>query len=305
MRRFEALAASADAVVNNLKGDQAAKLGLDHAALGRLKPELVCLHVTAYGRDNARAGRPGYDYMMQAEAGLMSLTGEPGGPPSRTGGPSMIDYATSMTAMIGLLGALLGARRTGQGCDVDVCLLDVALHQLGYAGTWFLNSGVAGTQQPRSSHASVTPVQTFTTRDGWVFVMCMTQKFWAAMLGVLGRDDLGRDPRFADNASRVRHRGELTAILDAEFATRTTEEWVEALSGLLPVGPVLDVAQALTSPFVQATGMIQSAPHPADPDFRVMASPIRIDGRRSQATVCSAMGADTDAVLGALPVEAE
>ena len=298
--QFEALALTSDAVVNNLRGDQAAKIGLDYAALGKLKPSLVCLHVTAYGRENERAGRPGYDYMMQAESGLMSLTGEPGSPPSRTGGPSMVDHATAMTAMVGLLGALLGAKTTGKGCDVDVSLMDVALHQLGYAATWFLNSGDLQTQQPRSSHFAVTPVQTFTTQDGWIMVMCMTDRFWEAMLGVMGRSDLGRDPRFASNPARVTHRSELTEILDAEFRRRTTAEWLDLLSDILPVGPVNDLGQALSSEFIARTGMIQNAPHPSDPGFRVVASPIKINGQRAQAQVCSAMGADTDAILGAL-----
>lgn len=304
-RAFEALARSADAVVNNLRGDQAARMGLDYAALGKLKPSLVCLHVSAYGRDNERAGRPGYDYMMQAESGLMSLTGEPGGPPCRTGGPSMVDHATAMTAMVGLLGAMLGAKTTGKGCDVDVCLLDVALHQLGYAATWRLNNDIDLTQQPRSSHFSVTPVQTLTTADGWIFVMCMTQKFWEAMLGVLGRQDLNADPRFATNEARVAHRTQLTAILDAEFARRPTDAWVADLSSLLPCGPVYDLGQALGSDFVQRTGMIQTAPHPHDPDFKVLSSPIRINGRRARARVCSAVGADTEAVLGPLMGGAE
>ena len=297
-RQFERLVLSADAVVNNLRGDQAGKMGLDYAALGKLKPSLVCLHITAYGRNNERAARPGYDYMMQAESGIMSLTGEPGGPPSRTGGPSMIDYATGLTAMVGLLGAMLGAARTGKGCDVDVCLHDVALHQLGYAATWFLNTGEVQTQQPRSGHFSVAPVQTVPTADGWIFVMCMTQKFWEAMIGAIGRSDLQADPRFSDNPSRFRNREALTDLLDAEFLKHPTQHWLDVLSDVLPVAPVNDIGQALTTPFVQGTGMVQSTPHPQAGELRVMASPIKIDGERPRPGVCSPMGADNEAVLG-------
>ncbi len=298
-RQFERLAASADAVVNNLRGDQAAKLGLDYATLGKLKRELVCLHITAYGRDNERASRPGYDYMMQAESGMMSLTGEPGGPPSRTGGPSMIDYSTGLTAMTGLLAAMLGAGRSGQGCDVDVCLHDVALHQLGYVATWFLNTGEVQTQQPRSGHFSVAPVQTVPTADGWIFIMCMTQRFWEAMLEALGRQDLQADPRFCDNAARFRHRDALTEALDAVFLQHPSQHWLDLLSGLLPVAPVHDIGQALTTPFVQATGMVQTATH-SQGDLRVMASPIKINGERARLPACSPLGADNDTVLGAL-----
>jgi crotonobetainyl-CoA:carnitine CoA-transferase CaiB-like acyl-CoA transferase len=125
---FLHLVAGADAVVNNLRGDLPAQLGLDYATLSHTRPAIVCVHISAYGRDSERAAWPGYDYLMQAESGLMSLTGEPEGPPSRFGAPSLIDHMTGMTAMVGLLAGLLQARTSGRGCDVDLSLLDVALH---------------------------------------------------------------------------------------------------------------------------------------------------------------------------------
>ena len=303
--RLEALVAGADAVVNNLRGDQPAKLGLEYEQLGRIKPSIVCLHISAYGRDNARAGWPGYDYLMQAEAGLMSLTGEPSGPPTRFGAPSPIDHMTSMTAMIGLLSALLGARATGKGCDVDVSLLDVALHLLGYAGTWAVNDGAGAQRQARSAHYSVAPVQTFPTSDGWVFIMCMTQKFWEVLLQVIGRPELALDPRFVTNPDRYANREALTAILDEVMLTRSTADWLAALSGKLPIAPVFDVRQALSSPFVQQIGMVQTTPHPADPGFKAMSSPIKINGERGTNIPCPPLGASNADVLGELePVPA-
>jgi len=299
-RRFEALALGADAVVNNLRGDQPAKLGIEYAQLGRIKPSIVCLHISAYGRDNARAAWPGYDYLMQAEAGLMSLTGEPSGPPTRFGAPSPIDHMTGMTAMIGLLSALLGARTTGKGCDVDVSLLDVALHLLGYAGTWAINDGAGAERQARSAHYSVAPVQTFPTADGWVFIMCMTQKFWEVLLEVIGRPELAEDPRFRTNPDRFAHRETLTAILDGVMTTRSTADWLKALAGKLPIAPVFDVRQAFLNPFVAEVGMVQAAPHPADPDFKVMASPIKINGARGPSVPCPPLGANNADVVGEL-----
>ena len=297
-RQFEQLVRGADAVVNNLRGDLPAKLGLEYAVLGKLKPAIVCLHISAYGRDNARAAWPGYDYLMQAEAGLMSLTGEPGGPPVLFGSPSPIDYSTGLTAMIGLLGAMLGAQRSGIGCDVDVCLMDVALHQLGYAATWQLNSGGGAERQARSGHYSVAPCQTFPTADGWIFVMCVTQKFWEALVEVIGRPELARDPRFLTNHDRFANNAVLTGILDEVFLARSTADWLKALSGVLPVAPVFDVAQALASPFVAEAGMIQPAPHAARSDFKMLSSPIKIDGDRGRPAVCPPMGADNAEVLG-------
>src|SRR5690606_8574337 len=165
---FETLAREADVVLNNLRGDQPAKLGLDYASLSRLNKALVCVHISAYGRDNPRASWPGYDYLMQAECGLMHLTGELGTPPARFGAPSIVDHMTGLTSMVGLLSSLLRARETGLGCDVDTNLFDVTLHQLGYTATWLLNEQHAAQRQKRSAHYSLTPVQTFPTADGWI-----------------------------------------------------------------------------------------------------------------------------------------
>jgi len=139
------LASSADALLNNLRGDLPAKLGLDYQSMSTVNAKLVCVHLSAYGRNNERASWPGYDYLMQAESGLMHLTGEPDGPPSRLGAPSIIDQTTGLTAAVGLLSAVIQARSSGKGCDVDTCLIDVALHQLGYVATWYLNEGHVST----------------------------------------------------------------------------------------------------------------------------------------------------------------
>ncbi|MCY1244699.1 Acetyl-CoA:oxalate CoA-transferase [compost metagenome] len=153
---------------------------------------------------------------MQAESGLMDLTGDPHGDPTRFGA-SVIDYMTGITGMLGLLGAVRRAQLTGEGCDVDVSLFDVALHQLGYAGTWYLNKGHASGRLPRGAHLSVTPVQTFPTADGWIYVMCMTDKFWLALLGVIARPGLNEDSRFKTQKLRAENREDLTATLDAVF----------------------------------------------------------------------------------------
>lgn len=294
---FEELVSSSDAVVNNLRGDLPAKLGLEYTALTHINPRVVCLHISAYGRDNERAAWPGYDYLMQAEAGLMHLTGEPDGPPSRFGAPSLVDHVTGLTATVGLLGALVKARESGQGCDVDTCLFDVALHQLGYAATWYLNEGAVTTRQTRSAHLSLSPVQTFPTADGWVFVMCMTQKFWLALLSVLGREDLTERPEFATPADRGQHRAELSAILDEEFQAQTTQFWLERLGGVLPISPVRTIDEALSSPEVVNAGMVASVPHPQRPDFRALANPLKFNGKRLPQRVCSPLGADNDALL--------
>jgi crotonobetainyl-CoA:carnitine CoA-transferase CaiB-like acyl-CoA transferase len=301
--RFLALVATADAVVNNLRGDLPTTLGVDYASLRAANPAIVCLHISAYGRDNSRRAWPGYDFLMQAEAGLMSVTGEPDGPPSRMG-VSMIDYMTGMTGMVGLLSCILGARQSGRGCDVDASLFDVAIHQHAYAGLWFLNSGEVPRRAPRSAHASVAPVQTLRTADGWIYVMCMKDKFWEELADRIGRPELKSDPRFATQEARRDNRASLTEVLDAQLETRTTAEWLQVLAGALPVAPIYDVDEAFASPFMAETGMVRALPHPARPDFRVLANPLKIDGARLDQAVCPPLGADTDDIFGALDRDA-
>jgi crotonobetainyl-CoA:carnitine CoA-transferase CaiB-like acyl-CoA transferase len=293
---FRRLVRTADVVLNNLRGDQPEKLGLDYAALATANPRILCAHLSAYGRDNERKGWPGYDYLMQAEAGYLHLTGEPGTPPARMG-LSIIDYMTGITTAVAVLAALVGTMKSGRGRDIDVSLFDVALHQLTYPGTWYLNEGLRTDRLPRSSHPSAVPVQLFQTRDGWIFVMCMTDKFWQALLGVLAREDLATHPHYADAIARREHRDTLTAVLDAEFERETTAHWLGRLQGLLPVAPVYDLPQALDNPFAEAVGMVRALPHPARPDFRVLANPIKLDGARLPSRPAPALGEHTDELL--------
>ncbi len=293
---FRLLVRRADVVMNNLRGDQPEKLGLDYATLAPVNPRILCAHLSAYGRDNERKGWPGYDYLMQAEAGYLHLTGEPGTPPARMG-LSIIDYMTGITTAVAVLAALVGTMKSGHGRDIDVSLFDVALHQLTYPGNWYLNEGLRTERLPRSSHPSAVPVQLFRTRDGWIFVMCMTEKFWQALLGVLAREDLATHPHFTDASARREHRDALTAVLDAEFERETTAHWLERLQGLLPVAPVYDLPQALDNSFAAAVGMVRALPHAARPDFRVLANPIKLDGERLPSRPAPVLGEHTDELL--------
>jgi crotonobetainyl-CoA:carnitine CoA-transferase CaiB-like acyl-CoA transferase len=293
---FRRLVRKADVVMNNLRGDQPGKLGLDYASLGASNPRILCAHLSAYGRDNDRKGWPGYDYLMQAEAGYLHLTGEPGTPPARMG-LSIIDYMTGITTAVAVLSSLIGVMKSGRGGDIDVSLFDVALHQLTYPGSWYLNEGHRTERLPRSSHPSAVPVQLLRTSDGWIFVMCMTEKFWQALLGKLGRVDLASDVRFATPDARRRNRDELTEVLDCEFLRRTTQQWLERLQGALPAAPVYDLAQALDNPYASAIGMVRALPHPARPDFRVLANPIKLGGLRLPSKRAPGLGEHTDYLL--------
>lgn len=293
---FRRLAAGADAVLNNLRGDMPGRLGLTHAALAEVRPALVCLHLSGYGRTGERAAWPAYDYLMQAEAGFMALTGEPGGPPTRMG-LSIVDYLTGITAAFALTAALLGALRTGRGRDVDVSLYDVAIHQLTYPAAWYLNAGDVVERRPRSGHPSVVPCEMFPTADGRIFVMCVLPKFWRALCDALDLPGLPEDPRFATAEARRQNRDALAAILDGRFRSATTAEWLARLAGRVPVAPVLTLPEALENPWLATAGGIGRVDHPARPDLRMLANPIRLDGARPALRPAPALGADTGAVL--------
>jgi crotonobetainyl-CoA:carnitine CoA-transferase CaiB-like acyl-CoA transferase len=296
---FEKLVASADAVLNNLRGDQPAKLGLDYKTLKAVKPSIVCAHLSAYGRDNDRADWPGYDYLMQAEAGFCLLTGEPDGPPARFG-LSVVDFMTGMTMSIALLSGVIGAMKSGQGRDVDVSLFDVALHQLSYPATWYLNNGHVTQRMPRGAHPATVPAQMYKARDGHVFVLCMIDKFWRALCEGLSIPALADDARFNSIPQRRINREALTPILDAEFEKHTPDEWMQKLGGVIPIAPVYNMAQGLDNPYVAEVGMIQKLNHPANPALRRLANPIKVDGARVPATPAPTMGADTEPLLKAL-----
>ena len=295
---FQALARRADAVLDNLRGDQPGKLGLTYEDLKYVNPRIVCAHLSAYGREGSRKAWPGYDYLMQAEAGHMSLTGEPGGPPARYG-LSIVDLMTGLAAAFGLLAGVMSARATGRGMDVDTSLFDVALHNLNYPGTWFLNAGAVTARTPRSAHPSLTPSQLYRTKDGWIFIMCNKEKFWGALAQKLGRPEWATDPDFATFKARLANRERATQMLDTELMKRTTDEWIEHFAGAVPAAPVYDVAQALENDFVAERGGITEFTYPDGRSARMIAAPLRIPGVTLPTRAAPAMGADTEAELRA------
>jgi crotonobetainyl-CoA:carnitine CoA-transferase CaiB-like acyl-CoA transferase len=291
------LAASSHALVSNLRGDVPAKLGLTYAQMKDANASLVCGHLTGYGRTGERAHWPGYDYLMQAEAGYFSLTGEPGSPPARMG-LSVVDYMSGVVLALGVVSGILDAQRTGEGCDVDVSLYDVALHNLNYLASWYLNAGAGTTRQPRSAHPSLTPCQLYRTRDGWIYLMCNKEKFWPALCERIGRPQWAQDPRFLTFKQRFQHRDLLTEMLDDVLSTRGTAEWMAAFGGAVPASPVLTVPQALDAPFAAATGRIETVAAAEGPAVRQVRNPLRVskhDG--SDPAAAPELGEHTDQVL--------
>ena len=300
---FHKLVARADGLLGNLRGDQPEKLGLTYDALKAHNPRIVCTHLSAYGRTGSRRSWPGYDYLIQAEAGFMHLTGEPNGPPARFG-LSMVDFMTGMTAAFGLLAGILAARTTGAGRDVDVSLYDVAMHQLSYPAAWYLNHGSRTGRESRSAHPSIVPSQLYRTADGWIFVMCQTQRFWEVLCDKLGHPELAADPAYKGYAERLARRDELTDRLDRILMERPKAAWLETFAGAVPAAPVNDLAQAIESDFVAERGGIQRFDHPDYPDYRMVASPLRV-GAELPDRPAPKLGADTAAILAELGYDAD
>jgi succinate---hydroxymethylglutarate CoA-transferase len=292
---LQRLVARADGLLDNLRGDLPEKLGLTYAALAAANPRLVCAHLSAYGRTGSRADWPGYDYLMQAEAGYLSLTGEPEGPPARMG-LSIVDLMTGLFAAFALLAGVIEARATGTGRDLDVSLFDAALQNLSYLATWYLNAGHVQGREPRSGHPSLVPSQLYRTRDGFIFIMCNKEKFWPTLCRRLGHPEWAADPRFRSFPDRLANRALVNELLDAALARRTTAEWLVQFAGQVPAAPVHDVRAALDNPFVAEGGRIRDYALPDGSPLRMVRGPV-VGAQTPPARAAPALGADTDAVL--------
>jgi crotonobetainyl-CoA:carnitine CoA-transferase CaiB-like acyl-CoA transferase len=284
------------AVYNNLRGDLPEKLGLTYATLGRVNPAIVCCSLSGFGRTGPRAAEPAYDYLVQGYAGYMALTGEPDGPPGKCG-VSVIDFAGGYASMLGLMIGLWDAQRTGIGRDVDVSLLDTAVSMLSYFAIWSLNRDWTPERVADSGHQTLVPAQNFRTSDGWIVVFCNKDKFWLALVDALELPGLATDPRFATFADRLTHKSALIEIVAPRFATRTTRDWLDRLSGRVPCAPVNTMQQALDDEQVRLREMIVEVAHPRFGMLREVASPIKTAGAIKTPSPAPGLGEHTDTLL--------
>lgn len=297
-RVFEDLVAVSDVVYSNLRGDVPDRLRLRHADLAQRNPAIVCCSLSGFGTTGPRRAEAAYDYILQGIAGWMELTGEPDGPPAKSG-LSLVDYSGGLVAAIAILAGVHAARRDGRGMDCDVSLFDTAMGMLTYPAAWYLNGGPAPGRTRHSAHPSLVPFQAFATADGWVVVACPKQKFWRRLCAAIGREDLAADDRYADFAARSAHRGELVAELDAILASRPTAEWLEILADAgVPCGPVNDLDAALSDPQTAARGMIVETDHPRFGRVRQVASPVRVGADPPTYRRAPRRGEDGPEVLG-------
>ncbi len=270
------LVAEADVVVENFRPGTAERLGVDYDSLREHNDELVYCSISAFGETGPWSDRPGYDLLVQGMSGIMSVTGHPDRPPVKVGLPQT-DLITAMWAAFGIVTSLYNRERTGEGERVELGMLDAALPWLTkQAAKSFVGEEPTrmGTQDP-----VLAPYQTYPTADGHLNVACGNQKLWEEFCVGIDREDLLEDGRFATNADRVTNMDELEAELSAALETRTTDEWVELLAEErgVPVGPVLDVGEALSNEQVEARGVVTSVEHPAAGEIPVLDHPLNYE----------------------------
>jgi crotonobetainyl-CoA:carnitine CoA-transferase CaiB-like acyl-CoA transferase len=273
-RVFEDLVRNSDAVYSNLRGDVPAKMRLTYDDLKHLNPAIVCCSLSGFGMTGPRATDPGYDYLLQGIAGWMSLTGDPDGPPTKSG-LSMVDYSGGFVAAISLLAGLHAARRDGIGGDCDVSLFDTAITMLTYVAAWQMNSDFVPTRMKNSSHPSLVPFQNFEASDGWFVVACAKEKFWQRLVEAIGHNELATSENYRTFADRRANREELLGRLDQIFIEKPVSHWLAVLSEAgVPSGPVYDVEGALSDPHTQARGLIVETEHPRFGAIKQLVSPV-------------------------------
>ncbi len=259
---FEDLVRNADAVYSNLRGDVPAKIKITYDDLKHINPKIVCCSLSGFGMTGPRIKEPGYDYILQGLAGWMDVTGEPDGPPTKSG-LSMVDYSGGFIAAISLLAGIHAARRDGVGMDCDVSLYDTAVAMLNYPGIWALSTDFQPQRTRHSAHPSLVPFQAFQTQDSWIVVGCAKEKFWARLAPVVGHPEWATEEKFASFSARERNKDELLAELEAIFLTRSSQHWLDELYPAgIPCGPINSVRDAFVEEHTLARELIVETQHP-------------------------------------------
>jgi crotonobetainyl-CoA:carnitine CoA-transferase CaiB-like acyl-CoA transferase len=297
------LAAQCDVVIENFKVGGAAKYGLGYDSLAAENPALVYCSITGFGQTGPSKDRPGYDFLVQAMGGLMSVTGQPDG---EAGGPQKVgvaltDIMTGLYATIGVLAALTERDRSGLGQHVDLALLDVTAATLANQATNYLVGGVTPTRLG-NAHPNIVPYQSFVAKDGHLIVAVGNDGQFRRYVTVLGCPELADDPRFLANQDRVHNRDALVPLLQAKMLQRNKADWLQLLEAAqVPAGPINTVAEVFDEPQIKARDMQVTVPHVQNPDLQLVGNPIKlsrtpVEYRRPPPI----LGEHTESVLAAL-----
>jgi crotonobetainyl-CoA:carnitine CoA-transferase CaiB-like acyl-CoA transferase len=273
--RLLKLVSTATVLVENFRPGSLERQGLGYEALQAINPGLIYCSISGYGQTGPYASRPGYDFVAQAESGLMSVTGEIDGDPQRVGSP-VGDVSAGMFACMAILAALRVRDHTGKGQYIDISLLETTISLLSNVSSNYLISGEEA-QRFGNGHPNIVPYQAFHTEDGYVVVSCGNDRLYQALCHLLAREELAADPRFATNPQRVRNRKELVPVLQEEFLRRRTDEWLPELRAAgIPCGPINTVSQIFNDQHIQARGVVWECEHPTAGKIKLSGSPMHL-----------------------------
>ena len=274
---FYALTKKADVVINNFTPGTMEKLGLGYETLKKINPGIVWASITGYGQTGPYRDRPTYDIIVQAVGGLMSYTGEPDGPPVRSGIP-FGDLGAAGHAIIGILAALLSRSKSGEGRKVDVGMLDVQISLHTYRAKYYLVAG----EIPRpvgTGHVSSVPLRAYRTKDTYIVIEAFMDHFWRNLCRAIGMESLADDPRFNSRSKRLENREEVDRILEEAFLEKTTDEWIEIFDEIeVPSGPINTLDKALADPQVLSRNMLIEIDSPHTGKLKDVGNPIKISG---------------------------
>ena len=268
------LAKRADVLVENFKAGGLKKYGLDYESVRALNPRIVYVSITGFGQTGPRAKEPGYDAALQGITGLMSITGEPDGPPMKVG-VALIDVLTGWAAATGILAALWERERSGMGQHLDLSLFEVGLMSLVNQAQSYLVTGVPP-KRLGNAHPQIVPYQAFEAGDGWFILAVGNDEQFARMARAIGRPELARDPRFRTNALRVQNRGALVPLLEEVFRTRPRDAWLRLFKEVgVPATPVNDLKEAFSDPQAEARGAVWELEHPTIGALKTVANALQ------------------------------
>jgi crotonobetainyl-CoA:carnitine CoA-transferase CaiB-like acyl-CoA transferase len=291
----------ADVVIDNFKPGVMTRLGLSHRELTEANPRVVTCSLSGFGATGPSASRPGYDYTIQARAGVMSLTGEPDGPPGKAG-ISYVDHSGGLATALAATAALLERDRTGVGRHLDLSLYDVQISMLSYLASWSMNADYVPVRQPGGAHPSIVPAQNFATSDGHICLFVGNDPMWQRFTSAVGDPVLAAE-RFATNGSRYALRAELLERLQDVLLTRTTSAWLDSLAAAdVPCEPVNSLAEALSDEQIRARSLVVTNQGGPGQRSRHTRGPVPLDDDRA-AVPAPLLGADTEEVLACLGLD--
>jgi formyl-CoA transferase len=269
------LALQSDVLVENFRPGILGKFGLDFETLHELNPKLIYCSITGFGQTGSMRDKPGYDFMIQALGGLMSITGEPEGEPMKTG-VAVVDLFAGQNAIIAILAALQARTLTGQGQHLDIALFDSQLGWLANVASNYLISGKLP-KRHGNAHPNIVPYQSFQANDGWFAIAVGNDKQFEILCKVIGKLELAKDPRFARNSARVENREEIIPLLASIFKTASVSEWLTKLDEAeIPCGPINNFEQVFSMPTVKERGMLIKMEHPTIGELPLVGSPFKM-----------------------------